>query len=298
MVSGRAFAFVLAVAATALLYVELNSPLASPFPKLKPQDVNVNVDPLIRVRTLEDVRAARVRTTQNIFGTSLPDAVSLPDGVMFVPADGDSSKLAIYHGGHDQNAADSPTVGILQRSGYDVYAISMPAGDHGRFAAEKHPLRPFLEPVAHTLNYAMSRRDYSEVIMAGLSGGGWTTVVYSAIDPRIQRSYPIAGSVPEHLRRLIPKSIGDYEQTLPGLDVGYLDLYVMAASDGREQMQLFNRQDPCCFSGDLPTSYRKAVRRRAEAVGGRFDVVVSDHAEHELSPDVAALLWPRAREIN
>ena len=127
--------------------------------------------------------------------------------------------------------------------------------------------------------------------MVGLSGGGWTTVVYAAIDPRIQRSYPIAGSVPEHLRGVVPKSQGDFEQTLPGLAVGYLDLYVMATSGGREQIQLFNRQDPCCFSGDLPYTYRDVVRREAVALGGWFDVVVSQHDAHDLSPTMARLLW-------
>ena len=33
------------------------------------------------------------------------------------------------------------------------------------------------------------------IIMAGLSGGGWTTTISAAIDPRITLSMPIAGSI-------------------------------------------------------------------------------------------------------
>lgn len=39
--------------------------------------------------------------------------------------------------------------------------------------------------------------------MAGLSGGGWTTTYASAIDTRIRRSFPIAGSVPCAMRNPI-----------------------------------------------------------------------------------------------
>ena len=36
--------------------------------------------------------------------------------------------------------------------------------------------------------------------MIGLSGGGWTTTVYAAIDPRIVKSIPVAGTLPLYLR--------------------------------------------------------------------------------------------------
>lgn len=300
MVSDRTFALTVGLLCSLALYVVLRPPtvrLVTVAPDA-PVALGVDVDALITVRTPEAVAAARAEAIRDIFGGPLPTETRLPAGVVFLPAAGaPSSRLAIYHGGHEQRAVESPTVGILRRAGYDVYAISMPEGDHARFAAEDLPLRPFLEPVALTLNHALAQRPYREVIMAGLSGGGWTTVLYAAIDPRIQRSYPIAGSLPEYLRGIVPQSEGDFEQTLPGLAVGYLDLYVMGASGGREQLQLFNRHDPCCFGGDMPYTYRDIVQRHAAAVGGRFDVVVSQHDQHELSPTMAWLLWPAARAV-
>ena len=32
--------------------------------------------------------------------------------------------------------------------------------------------------------------------MVGISGGGWTTGVYSALDPRIEKSFVVAGTAP------------------------------------------------------------------------------------------------------
>ena len=52
--------------------------------------------------------------------------------------------------------------------------------------------------------------------MAGLSGGGWTTTIASALDPRIVLSFPVAGSVPFAMRDEHPgdpyHDLGDFEQ--------------------------------------------------------------------------------------
>jgi hypothetical protein len=37
---------------------------------------------------------------------------------------------------------------------------------------------------------------YKRIVMMGLSGGGWTTTLAAALDPRIDLSIPIAGSIP------------------------------------------------------------------------------------------------------
>ena len=68
-----------------------------------------------------------------------------------------------------------------------------------QFAAQGAPwLRVFLEPVVRTINYAVGVLGYKRIVimMAGLSGGGWSTVMLSAIDPRIALAIPIAGSLP------------------------------------------------------------------------------------------------------
>ncbi len=125
--------------------------------------------------------------------------------------------------------------------GYDVFVISMPLkgvnlgpgsndtyveSDHWWFLQWEemgdHPLGYFVEPVILTANYAMESLGYKNIVMAGLSGGGWSTTLASAIDTRISASFPIAGSVPCAMRNPLGPVPGqnwtgnddeDYEQS-------------------------------------------------------------------------------------
>src|ERR1041385_7687309 len=84
--------------------------------------------------------------------------------------------------------------------------------------------------------------------MVGLSGGGWTTTLYAAIDPRIRKSFPVAGSIPLYLYSDHYQT--DAEQSRPELYslAGYPDLYVLGSSGiGRKQVQILNHSDSCCF---------------------------------------------------
>ena len=107
-------------------------------------------------------------------------------------------------------------------------------------------LKFFLEPVAISLNALKPR--YKEVNMAGLSGGGWITTLYAAVDPSIRYSFPVAGTIPLYLRT--GGSVGDKEQYLDEFYsiAGYQDLYLLGAyGPGRKQVQILNRRDDCCF---------------------------------------------------
>lgn len=56
--------------------------------------------------------------------------------------------------------------------------------------------RPFLEPVVACVNHLMRISDEeTNVVMIGLSGGGWTTHMAVAIDVRICLSFPVAGLI-------------------------------------------------------------------------------------------------------
>ena len=88
------------------------------------------------------------------------------------------------------------------------------------------PLRYFIEPVVLTANFAEAQ-GYENIVMAGLSGGGWSTTFASAIDKRIQKSFPIAGSVPCAMRNPFGKmpnqtwtgsDCEDYEQSCMPVD--------------------------------------------------------------------------------
>lgn len=266
------------------------------------------------IATRADVARLRAESIRAVFGADslpshLPDAVEplappLP-GVakaqrLTVQTEAGAShplllsaghdRLAIYHAGHNQEPLSDAAEPIqaLLAAGFDVLAMTMPAEPHDRMAAFERPLQPFLEPVVVGLNHALAGGQYREVVMVGLSGGGWSTAVYSALDPRIRRSYPVAGSLPQRLRG--DRDAGDFEQALPGLSVGYLDLYLMASTDGRQQLQVFNRLDPCCFAGSQALSYADGLSARAQAFGGRFGVMVLEHDQHEVPPALLMLM--------
>jgi hypothetical protein len=155
------------------------------------------------------------------------------------------------------------------------------------------PLKFFLEPVAISLNALRSR--YKEVHMAGLSGGGWITTLYAAVDPTIRYSFPVAGSIPLYLRT--GGSVGDKEQFLEEFYslAGYPDLYFLGAyGPGRKQIQILNRRDDCCFGEAqhkatrdglaYEPSYRVYEKKVQEAVGplGLFRLDIDDSAPRHM----------------
>lgn len=232
----------------------------------------------------------------------------------FIPtkAKGDA---AIYHQGHGGKFLKGfQTINAFLKNGYDVYAMSMPllgmnakpVVDSQRFGKitifkhsvmdfllpeQGHPIKFFMEPVAAVVNY-MQKFDYENLIMIGLSGGGWTTTLYAAIDPRIRISIPVAGSLPLYLRvQDISNSgsLGDYEQLVAELysKVNYLELYVLGSiGQNRFQLQILNEFDACCFGGTGFKTYEHILKDKIESLGnGRYEVFLdSSHRLHQVSP--------------
>ncbi|MBX3190814.1 MAG: hypothetical protein KF819_27700 [Labilithrix sp.] len=217
----------------------------------------------------------------------------------------------------DSGGGHFRTIDALLKDGYSVLATYMPHMrpglcadiNHNQLLAKPvtsgHAMKWFLEPTAVALNYlqAKSAADdfpvYRDFSMVGLSGGGWTTTVYAAIDTRVRMSFPIAGTVPLHLRS--GASIGDGEQTLPAFYsiAGYPDLYLLGVTGAgdRRQVQVLNRRDTCCF-GDRPNQYdtlkhgpwdlaMRSVESQVDASaialgasGGVFRLEIDEAADH------------------
>jgi pimeloyl-ACP methyl ester carboxylesterase len=221
-----------------------------------------------------------------------------------------SGCLMLYQHGHGENfRSGKPVIMRLLSSGCAVLAFSMPLargeqlpvirdsilGDltirsHNEFALleapDFSPIAYFVEPIAAGLNYVLRAKSFSRVGMMGISGGGWTTVVYAALDERIKRSYPVAGSEPIWLMVRRPEGWLDYEQANVGLyrTAEYAELYVMATSAGRHQLQVLNRFDACCYYGKGYRFYAPTVSRVARDVGGSFRIFLDEtHREHKLS---------------
>lgn len=226
-----------------------------------------------------------------------------------------NNKLIVYHQGHRGDfVLGINTIKAFLEKGYAVMGVSMPLlgmnnqpvvalERFGRFHVTKHehlkllenPISFFLEPIAIALNHAKSHK-YDQTHMIGISGGGWTTTLYAAIDPRIQYSYPVAGSLPIYLRSDSKRDWGDYEQTLPDLYqiANYPELYIMGScGEGRRQLQILNKYDSCCFAGIKYRTYENAVRKVVKRSGtGKFEIYLDDtHKEHKISDEVLKVVF-------
>ena len=222
--------------------------------------------------------------------------------------------LIIYHQGHSGDFVNGKnTINFFLEKGYSVLAFSMPLTGMNnqpqidlqnlgtiKFVSHKqlpllessnfHPIKLFVEPIVISLNYVNEQFEYDDYRMIGISGGGWTTVLYSAIDERISQSFSIAGSYPLFLR-FEQKNISHYEEILPELyDIAnYLELYIMAAyGENRDFVQVFNKYDRCCYSGDLYKIYENNLKEKINALQkGNYDVILDDtHKEHKISEHV------------
>ena len=238
----------------------------------------------------------------------------------FIPHE-QNNKLIIYHQGHDGDfLLGKNTIQFFLKNGYSIVAFSMPlkgmnsqpvieTSDFGpiKFVSHKQftllesskfsPMKYFVEPIVLSLNFIDKNYDYDSYNMIGISGGGWTTIIYSAIDERISQSYSVAGSYPLHLR-YETKNLGDYEQTNPNIYriSNYLELYTMSSSgDNRKLVQLFIYNDPCCFQAELYEKfpYSNVIQDRLEILGneGDFSVFLDNSTnKHEISDRVLNLI--------
>lgn len=264
---------------------------------------------------IRDTNYAGLANLKAIDKLSVKMEYSLSSYVYHFKSNESNGKAAIYHQGHGGKfLIGINTIQALLSEGYDVYAMSMPllgfnnkpiasterfgklfvhkheylaylSPDHG------HPVKYFMEPVAVVMNY-MEQQNYEKIVMVGLSGGGWTTTLYAAIDSRIDISIPVAGSLPFYLRSndlMKSGTIGDYEQKVPELYsiANYLELYVLGSfGKGRSQLQILNQFDACCFGGTGYKTYENAVKTRVNELGiGKYDFFLdSSHRLHQISP--------------
>lgn len=101
------------------------------------------------------------------------------------------------------------------------------------------------------------RADKQRVAMTGLSGGGWQTTVFSAIDERIGVIVPNAGHSSLTTRIQSLRDMGDLEQVpVDLLTVGDYS-HITSLFAPRPSLLIYNAEDNCCFRAEdaLPTVY-------------------------------------------
>ena len=244
---------------------------------------------------------------------------------LFIPEQS-NEKLILYHQGHGGDfLLGKNTIQFFLDRNFTVIAMAMPLlgmnnqpvaeidglGEMKLISHKKlrlleannfNPMKLFLEPVQTNLNFLDKEYNFKRYSMIGLSGGGWTTVVYSAIDERISDSFSVGGSIPFYLR-VDSRDMGDYEQTNIELykNVNYLELYVLGAyGDGRQHIQIFNKNDPCCFSGNGYETYEFVIKDKMSQLGkGTFQILIDDtHNEHKISDHTLKLVYEMISLVN
>ena len=92
--------------------------------------------------------------------------------------------------------------------------------------------------------------DIDRVAMAGLSGGGWQTILLSSLDRRVTLANPVAGYSSFKTRVEFFADIGDSEQAPTDLAklADYLHLTALRAP--RPTLLTYNSKDECCFVSD------------------------------------------------
>ena len=233
-----------------------------------------------------------------------------------------NKKLVIFHQGHAEQdfLEDKTKISEFLDNGFSVLIFSLrvhgmnnePILEFERFGKLRlnshnhfnlidneyfHPLKFFVEPIIVSLNYVEQNLDYDNYYMVGLSGGGWTTTLTSALDHRISKNYSIAGSFPLYMKsdRL---NFGDYEQSKPELYsiATYEELYIMSSfyTDQRS-VQIFIYNDPCCFQAELYEKfpYGSAIQDQLDILGGggKFSVFLDNSTRvHEISDHALSLV--------
>jgi dienelactone hydrolase len=132
--------------------------------------------------------------------------------------------------------------------------LSSPENDHSFVGhldlAGVNGLGLFYLEMRRGLDYLYNdpRVDRSRIAVTGLSGGGWQTIVLSALDPRVSAAVPVAGfssmttalEHPEYAGDDAEQHASDFHQ---GVD--YAQFAAMRAP--RPTLLIYNAKDDCCF---------------------------------------------------
>ncbi len=93
--------------------------------------------------------------------------------------------------------------------------------------------------------------DRDRLAVTGLSGGGWQTIVLSALDERVKVSMPVAGYEPLDVNIVHPNDTADVEQESSDFRAGQDYTHLTAMLAPRPALLMFNAEDNCCFRAPM-----------------------------------------------
>ena len=95
--------------------------------------------------------------------------------------------------------------------------------------------------------------DGEQLGVTGLSGGGWQTLVLSALDERVKVSVPVAGfaSLSTKIEARKYGDLGDLEQNATDFLESQEFTHLTALRAPRPTLLVYNAEDDCCFRGPM-----------------------------------------------
>lgn len=188
----------------------------------------------------------------------------------------------VGHGMNNEPILEFENLGTIRLNSHEHFVL---------LETEKFkPIKFFLEPVIVTLNKIDSDYSFVSYNMIGKNEGGWTTIVVSALDDRIQKGYAIGGTFPLWMSSN-SKNFSGYEHHIPYFYqiANYLELYIMGAYGTERSLILFyNEFDPCCFRGELYEKYPFAdvIIPKLKSLGpGEFNVLIDNDQRENIVSD-------------
>ena len=113
-------------------------------------------------------------------------------------------------------------------------------------------LAPFFLAMQRGLDVLLEHphADKQRVAVAGLSGGGWQTILLSSLDTRVTLANPVAGYSSFLTRVRHHSDLGDSEQTPVDLAARADYTHLTALLSPRRALLTYNLRDNCCFASD------------------------------------------------
>ena len=271
-------------------------------PKQLPNSVDTNIS---------DERFTSLTNLKQIDRLTIEMEYGLSSIVYIFSPQNNNGDVIFYHQGHSGGFINGKsTIQKFLDNGFTIAAFSMPLiglnnqpvielENIGQVRLFKHDQFLFLEsenfssmsyfftPLSVTLNHMSKNYSIDNFHMVGISGGGWTSTIYPALDSRITKSFSVAGSLPLSLRTTID-DVGDYEQYNPEFYsiANYMEFYIMSSyGENRKHIQVYNKFDPCCFAVDSLDYFEKSMTEYISKFNsGNFAIIIDDTIkQHNIS---------------
>ena len=145
---------------------------------------------------------------------------------------------------------------------------------------------------------ALPNADSTRVAVTGLSGGGWQTIMLSALDTRVGLAMPVAGYSSYTTRAQWPQmDLGDSEQTPSDLASVADYTHFAALMSPRRLVEAHNAKDTCCFRADYAIApLIQAATPIFKLNGGKLTYYINHGAGHNYDADNREALYRALRE--